>query len=351
MNWLWEHPIFALPQVEKEALLLAELNKLTSHHEVNCPSFANILKAFHWGHSEDYSQLPYLACRLFKLMKLQSIPDAKIFKMISSSGTTGAASQIVLDRETASLQTKVLVKILQEFIGKQRLPMLLIEKTSLVQNRNDFSARGAGAVGLSFLGRDHTYALDSNMQPDWKTIDAFCEQYSNQPTILFGFTFMVWEHFLEQIKKRGHKLSFEQGILFHSGGWKKLQHKAVDNVTFKMQCSEWLGITKVHNFYGMAEQIGSIFVECESGHLHAPLHSDVIIREPTTLAPLPIGKEGLIQVLSAIPKSYPGHSLLTEDIGRIIGIDNCCCGRKGQYFEVIGRQKGAEVRGCSDTFQ
>ena len=60
------------------------------------------------------------------------------------------------------------------------------------------------------------------------------------------------------------------------------------------------------------------------------------------------GSEGLIQLLSVIPKSYPGHSILTEDLGTIHGEDDCKCGLKGKYFLVHGRVKEAEIRGCSD---
>ena len=99
----------------------------------------------------------------------------------------------------------------------------------------------------------------------------------------------------------------------------------------------------------MAEQVGSVFVECEQGHLHAPMLADVIVRDPHTLAPCKVGEQGLIQVLSVLPTSYPGHSLLTEDLGELLGIDDCLCGRKGKHFKVIGRLPKTEVRGCSDT--
>ena len=61
-------------------------------------------------------------------------------------------------------------------------------------------------------------------------------------------------------------------------------------------------------------------------------------------------EKGLIEVVSSIPKSYPGHVLLTEDEGILLGEDDCPCGRKGKYFNVLGRIKNAEIRGCSDTY-
>ena len=47
--------------------------------------------------------------------------------------------------------------------------------------------------------------------------------------------------------------------------------------------------------------------------------------------------------------SYPGHSILTEDLGKILGVDNCPCGRLGKYFSISGRIKHSELRGCSDV--
>ena len=49
--------------------------------------------------------------------------------------------------------------------------------------------------------------------------------------------------------------------------------------------------------------------------------------------------------------SYPGHSVLTEDKGMIVGEDDCPCGRKGKYIKITGRIPKAEIRGCSDTFE
>jgi len=100
----------------------------------------------------------------------------------------------------------------------------------------------------------------------------------------------------------------------------------------------------------MVEQVGSIFVECKEGHLHAPIFADIIVRDPISLKPLEFGKEGVIEVMSILPRSYPGHVLLTEDVGTIIGEDDCPCGKKGKYFKVKGRLPKAEIRGCSDTY-
>jgi hypothetical protein len=100
----------------------------------------------------------------------------------------------------------------------------------------------------------------------------------------------------------------------------------------------------------MVEQTGCVYMECECGHLHASIYSDVITRRMKDFSVCEYGEEGVIEVLSSLPESYPGHAILTEDVGVVLGEDDCPCGRKGKYFEIHGRMAKAEVRGCSDTF-
>ncbi len=107
---------------------------------------------------------------------------------------------------------------------------------------------------------------------------------------------------------------------------------------------------QVLDFYGMVEQVGTVLVDCPAGHKHAPAFADVLIRRPYTLAPAGLGEPGIIEVLSALPASYPGQALLTEDQGVMLGVDDCPCGRKGSYFRFVRRIEEAEVRGCGDTF-
>ena len=348
---LMQAEAFTLDKAQKEKRLIPVLNTLHQLHLANCSEYHRIFA--HSAHV--YAQVdafPYVAVRLFKQLKLSSIKNEDVFRVLNSSGTTGQSpAQIFLDKATSARQSKTLVNVMQSFIGKQRLPMLIIDSEGVAKGSSGFSARTAGIQGMAFFGRKPAYALHEDMQPNWSVIDAFFEQHQNTPVLIFGFTFMVWQHFIQALQQSGRTYHADNAILVHSGGWKKLESQKVDNQSFKQVCAERLGKIKVHNFYGMAEQVGSVFVECESGYLHAPNMADIIVRNPYDLSVQTHGDEGLIQVLSAIPSSYPGFSILTEDRGRILGEDDCSCGRKGKYFEVLGRLPKVEVRGCSDTHE
>ncbi len=352
MNEVMAWPAFGLEQASKEALLLTVLKALTVHHQVQCRPYRDVLaKLWPTGPVASLVDLPFLPVRLFKHERLQSVADAEIIKTMTSSGTSGqSVSQIFLDKQTSALQVKVLSRIVGEFIGPHRLPMLVVDCRSTVANRLKFSARTAGILGFSMFGRDIEYALDDDMKLNEARVLAFLEKHAGQAVLIFGFTFIVWLHLLRWLESQGKQLPLEQGILIHGGGWKQLQAEAVDSVEFRARLRAVIGIERVHNYYGMVEQTGSIFMECEHGHLHASAWSDVIIRDPRDFKPLGVGQPGLIELLSVIPRSYPGHALLSEDEGVLLGIDDCPCGRKGRYFKVLGRIQNAETRGCSDTY-
>ena len=188
------------------------------------------------------------------------------------------------------------------------------------------------------------------MELDVEGMKAFLEKHEGEDIFLFGFTFMIWQHFVKELKKTKYHPDLSRGVMIHGGGWKKLLSESVLSEQFKQELNRVCGITRVHDYYGMVEQTGTIYMECECGHLHTPIFSDVIIRRSSDFSVAGIGEEGLIEVVSVLPKSYPGHVLLTEDSGVILGEDNCPCGRLGKYFKINGRIKNAEIRGCSDTY-
>ncbi|MDA9060382.1 acyl-protein synthetase [Candidatus Thioglobus sp.] len=329
------------------------MNSLTKLHLKNCQEYNTLMQKLE-KIKDKYQSLPdvpFIPVRLFKHAELLSVQKSDIIKTMTSSGTSGQnVSKIFLDKETSQLQVRVLSKIMSDFIGKKRLPMLIIDTKSIISNRLKFSARTAGVLGFSMFGQEVVFALEDDMTFNFQRVKDFLDKYKAENILIFGFTFIIWKHFVLELEKLGKKVDLSKAILLHGGGWKQLENQSVDNIEFKKRIFKVSEISKIHNYYGMVEQTGSIFVECEHGFFHSPSFSDLIIRNHKTHSPEKNGVEGLIQLLSVIPKSYPGHSILTEDLGTIHGEDDCKCGRMGKYFTVHGRIKSAEIRGCSDTY-
>jgi len=349
---LQDIPIFSLEKSKKKVLFTRIINKLVRNHYEKCDNYKRVLDILGFNTSLDHvlEDIPYIPARLFKQHRLSSIDDDKVVKTLISSGTTGQSrSTIVLNKENSLNQIKVLTKTISSLSGKKRLPMLVVDSPSVIKDRDKFSARGAGILGFSMLATKVEYALNEEMELDIRLVQQFAEKYSGQSVLIFGFTYMIWEYFCKPLIESKGLLNLDQAILIHGGGWKKMIDSAVDNKKFKNTVNEVIGVKQVHDYYGMVEQTGSIYLECEKGYLHTSIYSDVIIRK-NNFSICDTNEPGIIQVMSLLPTSYPGHCILTEDLGMLHGEDNCSCGRKGKYFSVIGRIKSAEVRGCSDTF-
>ncbi len=344
---------YGLCKEDKDRLLTKELLALTEHHRKECNLYANILKAMNYdplkvAHASD---IPFFPVRLFKEMDLLSIPREDIFKIMTSSGTTGqAVSKIFVDKETAMMQQKVMIKILSEYLGKQRIPIMVIDTPSVMKDRKQFTARGAAIIGLQVMARRISYVLNDDMSLNMEALNEFLEKNGNSKFLIFGFTFMVWQHLFEALKNSETKVDLSNGWLMTGGGWKKLISSSVTQEEFHKRMNETFGIVHFLDHYGMVEQTGCIYAECECHHLHASIYSDVFVRRPEDFSLCDIGEEGIIQTVSVLPHSYPGHSLLTEDKGIILGEDDCPCGRKGKYIKILGRIQSAELRGCSDTY-
>lgn len=343
---------FGTPQDAAEPLKLARFRFLTELHRQNNDYYKRIFDA--WDikleDTSTVSSIPFLPVRLFKLFELHSVAKNQIIKTMTSSGTSGqAVSQIFLDARTAYFQSKVLSRIVQQVIGPKRLPMLIFDAPSTIRDRSHFSARGAAILGFSMFGRDVCFALNDQLSPNVDAIRAFLARYGATPFLVFGFTSIVWESFHKHMLGFEGQLSFDNGILLHGGGWKRLTTQSVDNQFFKQTLMTSWGFQRVVNYYGMVEQTGSIFIECGDGNLHSSVFSDIFFRRMSDFEVSPIGELGVVEVMSVIPTSYPGHALLTEDLGVLLGEDNCTCGWKGKYFHIHGRLAEAEIRGCSDV--
>ena len=346
-------PPFGVAHEEKQELLRAGLLHLTEHHRAHCAPYARMMETvgFSPANVGAVEDIPFLPVRLFKKLELWSVAETDVFKTMTSSGTTGQqVSKIFLDRQTATNQQKTLVRIVSDWIGDSRMPMLIIDCPSVVKNRAMFSARGAGILGFSIFGRKKLYALNDAMELQLDDIRAFLEEHVGERILLFGFTFMVWQHFYKALRAAGEHLDLSNAVLIHGGGWKKLTSEAVAPESFRVALREVCGDLEIADYYGMVEQTGCIYLECGEGHLHASTYSDVIVRRPRDFSAADFGECGILEVVSLLPESYPGHALLTEDEGVLLGEDDCPCGRGGKYFKVLGRLKQAELRGCSDTY-
>ena len=343
---LLKEPFF-FKKKKKINFLKENLILLHEHHLKNCKEYNLISKKinFSFNDKNDIADYIFIPSQLFKFYELRSIKEGDIYRTLTSSGTSSAKkSRIVLDKTSSILQGKVLINIASSFIGKERMPMVCFDNKNILSDKKTLAARNAGLIGFSIFSNKTHFALDESLNVNISELNHFLKSINSNNILFFGLTSIIWQSLN---KLEISILNKKNSYLIHGGGWKKLADKKISNQKFKSIIKKKLNIKKIFNYYGMVEQTGSIFFECEKGYFHTSNFSDIIIRNKN----LEVVKNktlGIVQTISVLPYSYPGMSILTEDVGIVYGEDCCKCGRNGKIFKIFGRLKNSELRGCSD---
>lgn len=355
---LLEYPLYGLDSTSKHPVLLAALKEVSRHHYDHCGPYAKLCqkRGVDIDSIEDLPQIPYLPTSLFKQHLLLSIAEDEVFREVQSSATTsGMPSRMGLDKANNLRQNKCFSKTIMDRIGNKRFNFIVLDEPSSIGRSKTVSARSSTMRSLLFCAKDAQTCLvedGGQLSLDEKRLEALLDEHQNnsEELIIFGFTFILYAYVVRRLLNAGKKYALSGAKVIHIGGWKKLESQKVSQQMLIDDCCKCFGVhaQDVVDLYGFTEQGGMIYPTCEQGRRHAPVWSEVIVRDPVSLNPLGPGKEGLMQFLTPIQTSYPGHSVLTEDIGRIIEIDDCPCGRKGTTFQITGRAREAEVRGCGD---
>jgi hypothetical protein len=350
-------PTFALEPEEHHARLLEVLrNELAYAAERSAP-----LRRYFENWPVDYraagkiAELPYLPVGTFKANPpLTLVAPDNIVRTLASSATTGQTpSRVALDAPTSKRMVKGVTTIISDFIGSKRRPYLVIDTPETVAGQAELGARAAAIHGLRPFATDLVCCLKGSggeLEIDEVKLLDFAARWREADVLVYGFTYVVWQHFVLPLQARGIKLNMPNIRLLHSGGWKRLQEQAVTREAFAAGVGAVFGCaeSRVLDFYGMVENLGVIYPDCNQGHKHVPAFAYVIVRDPLTLRPVGVGQQGVVQVCSALPTSFPGFLVLTDDIAEVIRYDGCPCGRRGITFRFVKRVPKAEIRGCGN---
>lgn len=358
MDRLFAEPVYSC-STETDVIYMKALQEELAFHYDNNGMYRKFCqrKGFN-PHSEliDIKQIPPVAVSVFKELGfgLSSVPQEDIKLKLQSSATSGIPSTIVVDKITSKRQTKAMVKVMQEFIGKDRKPFLVMDIDPRSEFRSLLGARFAAITGYLNFASKSGFFLKAKNGVSYFDIDAIRKYLAaipaDQPVVVFGFTYIMYSNVLKEILAKGEKLQLPRGSkIIHIGGWKKLEAEKVEKSLFNRQLADSFCVepTDIIDIYGFTEQMGLNYPDCLCGCKHTSSYVKVLVRDVVTREVLPDGQEGMMEFITPIPHSYPGNVVLTDDMG-IIEKKPCPYGRPGQRFRITGRMKKAEVRGCGD---
>lgn len=356
---LVKEPAFHYEQRKKdEEFFLSLMEEIRFHYDHNelyhrfCDNKGFNPYAFEGG----LEDIPPVQVSVFKELgtQLNSVDKDSIKLTLQSSATSGVPSSITVDSLTSKRQAKAMVRVVGEYIGNERKPFLIMDVDPAAGFRHVLGARYAAVSGYLNFASEAGYFLKVDEQNryyfDIDGIREYIHKISDQSSILFGFTYILYSEVLVPLSEKGISFSLPEGSkIIHIGGWKKLESQKVSKDEFNALAVKVFGIRAqdVIDIYGFTEQMGLNYPDCPCGYKHTPLYSEVIVRDVVTKEPLLAGKDGLLEFVTPIPHSYPGNAVLTDDIGMWVEGD-CEYNRGGKRFKVLGRLKKAEIRGCGD---
>jgi hypothetical protein len=268
---LFEEKPFLQDRASREHRLLAELNLAFDHHVRHCELFKRICDSASWSPdspAQRLADLPFLPAQYFKEAgrQLTSVPVDRQYRALSSSATSGRASTVVLDRETARRQARAVAGVIAEFIGPQRRPMLICDLPPGIQRTAELSARAAAMLGFMTLASSHRHILKSaeggQITADEDVLEATRKALAaeGKPVTIIGFTFLVYTALLEPLERAGKQFPLPAGsTILHIGGWKKLEDRKVDRKRLAAAAKAVFGVSAEHivDSYGFTEQMGT----------------------------------------------------------------------------------------------
>ena len=352
-------PPFGLSDEDKRPLFAAAMAEAFRHHFENNELFRTHCRKLGLApelEAPDPGLYPYLPAAVFKSGLLVSVPADRLTAEVHSSATSGAPSRIAVDRTTAKRQSLVSSRVMAEYLGHHRRPFLIADADPGASTGREIPARAAAARGFLVFADAVDYAFGEDggrLVTDPGRLCGILERLerSGCDVCVFGFTHLLYTKLIKPLQEMGKMFSLPPGSrVALIGGWKRLRDERVTREVFGEAVRRTLAVPddSVIDFYGFTEQMGLVYGGAGRGPKTVSAYAEIIIRDFDTLRPAPDGREGLVQVLTPVPHSYPGISVLTDDVGRILGRGRDESGRWGTRFEILGRAESAEARGCGN---
>lgn len=299
---------------------------------------------------DDLKNVPPVLVNVFKENELISVNKNKIVLTLTSSGTGGQKSQMLLNQESLDQVKTLAYKIYQDLGITSPKKYNYLCFTYDPKIAHDLGTAFTDELLTNFTGKNEVYYA---IQWDQKKNDFVLNekgvietlkrfQKSKFPTRILGFPAFLYKLIMD------HDLHMNLGKdswLQTGGGWKNHQDQEIEKHQFRKFINSRLGIPEknIRDLFGMVEH-GIPYVDCEKGNLHIPNFARVYIRHPRDLSLIKKGEVGLMHFLCSYNNSYPSHSLLTTDWGKI---GTCSCKIGGDCLEIRGRAGVSKHKGCA----
>ena len=342
-----------------EELFVKAVRENCAYAYAHCPGYRAILDDAGFSPEQlqteaDLADLPFLPTALFKRRRLFSMPRWRLPLVVTSSGTSGRASEIgfsVGDLWAGLLMVLHICK-LRRLLSWSPCHYVVFGYQPKHRNRTGVS-RTAFGVTLFTPALSRTYALrwkNGDYVLDLEAVQAAIVKHSRSrfPLRFMGFPAYAW-FLMKRMDEQGVRVQLPKGSkLMLGGGWKQFYAEEVDKRAFYALAKKVLGLEDrdIIEFFGAVEH-PIFYNDCERHHFHIPVYSRVLIRDPETLRPVPNGVPGLVNLISPMDVGTPLLSVMTDDLGVLHDAEECGCGIRTPWLELLGRVGLQDIKTCA----
>jgi hypothetical protein len=292
-----------------------------------------------------WAEIPRVPTGAFKELPLRCFPAERSVKVFRTSGTAlvrrGELHLDTLALYEASLVPSFEAAVLPDLAPGERLACLVLAPSpeeapdSSLSHMFGVMQAKRGAAGSGFFVRGGRLELDAVL--------AALERASCAPKVLLCGTAFAFVHLLEALEARGRRLALPAGARVMETGGFKGRSRALARAELHAWIEDRLGVPPARsvNQYGMTE-LGSQFYDSVLREPYAmrrklaPPWTRVAVVDPESGRELPPGAVGALHIVD-LANTGSVLAIATADLGLV----------SGGGFEVLGREAGAEARGCS----
>lgn len=298
-----------------------------------------------------WQDIPALPVSAFKFHRVACFPKARTVRTFLTSGTTRGALRGRHEYADLRAYDATVRRLFREYVLPDLPPGGRIRTVFLTQpaeERPESSLSYMGGRVQRFFGKGKAFhALDrGGLKTDELIRHLQKARSAGRPVLIFTTTFALAD-LLDHLEAQGLRIDLPRGSrILETGGYKG-RRTEVARPELVQRAARRLGVpaTFIINEYGMTELTSQFYDRslvtgrAASAKGIAPW-TRVLIVDPVTGRPAARGKRGLIRIFDLANRGSC-LAVQTEDEGRLVP----------GGFEILGRRKGADLRGCSLTFE
>ena len=303
---------------------------------------------------DDLARLPVLPTLFFKRHAVFSMPRWRTAMHVTSSGTSGRFSRIRFDWGCILAEVPMVLRLgfFHRLVSPVPAHYVVLGYKPGRQDRMGVARTMFGVTHFAPpLGR--FYALrwqEGGYVPDLDGAARALARWARSPfpTRIVGFPSYLWFG-LGRMEELGLSVRLRPGSqILLAGGWKQHYAQEVDKGELYALARRVLGVGAegFHEFFGAVEH-PVFFNTCKNHRFHVPAYARVIIRDPRTLQPLPMGEVGLVNLITPLIYATPVLSVMTDDLGRLTPGEDCGCGISSPVLTILGRAGLQDITTCA----